>query len=166
MVRAALSDITCRRVGWGWGGLARPAVARSGIDECCGQDFGAAQGVVTAARGLLPSGGGIWCEQMSLAGADIYYLHHSFWWHHLVSARLAVFAHCGRLCVLLGSVEPNRHRDAFAGELTAVNRWWSGILAARGRREPEVGSAQPVACRRLRGPSRRPLCAAPLARLR
>jgi hypothetical protein len=147
MVRAALSDITCRRVGWGWGGLARPAVARSGIDECCGQDFGAAQGVVTAVRGLLPSGGGIWCEQMSLAGADIYYLHHSSSWHHLVSARLAVFAHCGRLCVLLGSVEPNRHRDAFAGELTAVNRWWPGILrrGAAGSRKWGALSRWPVA---------------------
>ena len=66
-----------------WGGdgdgLAGPAVARSGIDECCGQDFGAAQGVVTAVRGLLPSGGGIRCEQMSLAGTDVYYFHHSSW---------------------------------------------------------------------------------------
>jgi hypothetical protein len=90
-----------RGVGDG-GGLARPAVARSGIDECCGQDFGAAQGVVTPARGLLPSGGGIRCEQMSLAGTDVYYFHRSSWWHHLVSARLAVFAHCGRLCVFVG----------------------------------------------------------------
>ena len=100
---------------WGGdgGGLARPAVARSGIDECCGQDFGPAQGVVMAARGLLPSGGGIRCEQMSLAGTDVYYFHHSSWWHHLVSARLAVFAHCGRLCVFWGSVEPSHHRDAF-----------------------------------------------------
>jgi hypothetical protein len=68
------SGLLCRislAAAWGGdgGGLAWPAVARSGIDECCGQDFGAAQGVVTAARGLLPSGG-VRCERMSLAGTD------------------------------------------------------------------------------------------------
>jgi integrase len=35
-------------------------------------------------RSPLPSGGGIRCEQMSLAGTDVYYFHHSSWWHHLV----------------------------------------------------------------------------------
>jgi hypothetical protein len=90
------------------GGSARPAVARSGVDERGGQDLGAAQGVV-AARGLLACGGGIRCEQVSLAGTGVYYFHHSSRCHYLLSAKLAVSAHCGRLCVLLGSVEPGHH---------------------------------------------------------
>lgn len=74
------------------GGSARPAVARSGVDERGGQDLAAAQGVV-AARGLLACGGGIRCEQMSLAGTGVYYFHHSSRCHYLLSAKLAVSAH-------------------------------------------------------------------------
>jgi hypothetical protein len=106
------------------------------------------------ARGLLPSGGGIRCEQMSLAGSDVYYFHRSSWWHHLVSARLAVFAHCGRLCVLLGSVEPSHTGMPLAGEtngrqpVVAGNISGAGAAGSRKRgalnRRPAAGLGVPV----------------------
>lgn len=131
---------------WGGdaGGLARPAVTRSGIDECCGQDFGAAQGVVTAARNLLASGGGIRCEQMSLAGTDVYYFHRSSWWRRLVSARPAVFAHCGRLYVFVGfGGNPATPGMPLAGEANDRQPVVAGNINGRGsRREVQARSAQ------------------------
>jgi hypothetical protein len=134
---------------WGGdgGGLARPAVARSGIDECCGQDFGAAQGVVTVVRGLLPSCGGIWCEQMSLVGTDVYYFYHSSWWHHLVSARLAVLPIAAVSAFLLGSVDPSHHRDAFRGETNGRQPVVAGNTSgagAAGSGERSTGGLSPA----------------------
>ena len=100
---------------WGWdgGGLARPAVARSGIDECCGQDFGPAQGVVMAARGLLPAAAAsgvsrcLWPVRMSTISTIL----------------LGGITWCrrGLLCLPIAAVsafcwvrEPSHHRDAFS----------------------------------------------------
>jgi hypothetical protein len=138
------SGLLCRisvAAAWGGdgGGLARPAVARSGIDECCGQDFGAAQGVVTAARGL-PSGGGIRCEQMSLAGTDVYYFHRSSWWHHLVSARLAVFAHCGVSAFYWVQWNPTTTGIPLAGETNGRQPVVAGNISGAG--PPGAGSGE------------------------